>query len=183
MPVLVRPCAMRSSTVRSRSDRVASGSLASRAATRPATTCGSRADLPAATRSAAARNSSTCRTRSFNRYPKPPSLTRLTEWFVSMCWDNTSTPQPGGCRHRGTGEVEEVVAFGVIRLVRRPGTAGHRPAGGQRRRGAPPCVSAPPNCRSSTALRTHPCTPRFGSGVAAWPDPADTPRRCISLLD
>ena len=24
---------------------------------------------------------------------------------------------------------------------------------------------------------------QFGSGVAAWPDPADTPRRCISLRD
>ena len=24
---------------------------------------------------------------------------------------------------------------------------------------------------------------RFGSGVAAWPDPTDAPRRCISLRD
>jgi hypothetical protein len=57
--VLVKPSAMSSSTSRSRSESSASGSSAPGLETSLATTCGSSADPPRATRSAVARNSPT----------------------------------------------------------------------------------------------------------------------------
>ncbi len=71
--LLERPSAISSSTSRSRGVMSTSGSSRRARPSSWATTSGSSADPPPATRFTASTNTSTSATRSFSRYPTPPA--------------------------------------------------------------------------------------------------------------